>query len=564
VLLVATAALRPCPLEGSIEPRTARWSVAAGAPAHSRKAEPPSAATMVNQQAGFHCDTRTVAVAIIMVIFYEIVQWVTGLGNPVSGILNLLPATQEHESRSLPKLRQQEEQLLPAPAALQPRPAPPARDISSWREVQVTQKWASSVRVWVMASDHAYDSGKAISFAILESSRSSDREISLPPLHKPPQRLRVGVELKKGAWSYRRAFAHYGDGHTCSRKEFAAHSDIKSLHPCFVTSTHRAWSLMPSVYVMQIPLSAIRENMALNITVFGGIEECSMPLETLNSSTDWKTFAKQCNFAKVLNIEDVRPIVTFSVPQLLATSKEASTKVACDFASNGAWDRIGSTWNVPGCNHSKSTIKKGRVCMIGDSHFERSMGHMTTLARSYNFESSILQENFIGSARLQDEMRAGRSILDEMRACRAAVGNNGIIVVSAGSHFPTGSAAEYQKIGTEVARFAIESSKLCFIVVPALDGCFEAIPDKFDATQRIFRNGWKAEAQSAAFRLAIETARTSGQTNVHFVDLFSPSASLHFTHCTNNDPVHFNNGKFYQEQHEIIYSAAQRLCKASS
>ena len=72
---------------------------------------------------------------------------------------------------------------------------------------------------------------------------------------------------------------------------------------------------------------------------------------------------------------------------------------------------------------------------------------------------------------------------------------------------------------------------------------------------------WRSAARNEALQHAVEEKRTKADAaNIHFLDLFSPSAALHFGHCEGGDPIHWHRGTFYEEHTKMIIAAAHDLC----
>jgi hypothetical protein len=116
------------------------------------------------------------------------------------------------------------------------------------------------------------------------------------------------------------------------------------------------------------------------------------------------------------------------------------------------------------------------------------------------------------------------------------------------------------------------SRDICMVVLPTFDSEFEHIPGNFDFNQRATRNSWRLRATAEALRRALAQDKLQGtqrkegkektrrvRVRVHFLDVFTASAALHFSAHLRHDPVHFNV-RFYDWMVGAIHTAVTELC----
>lgn len=440
----------------------------------------------------------------------------------------------------------------------------------------------NNVRVWLSSGPCG------IVVAVREDGKDSPPPTSAGRC--PPSSPFVGLHTSQDTWMYRRAFGGCFDctnqtwddqpitalnntRYACSQSTFAALSDIRPLRPqaCSQVSTARAWWLdsKKETYALQLPPFDCTHCLP-TISVFGGMDRCQKPLETMGEA-ELKPPVKDtlgCVFPKRA---DVRPLASVRVPEeLLDTQPELEVR-------GGRWKEDGSRWEFlpekdPPSQTSSETNNKQissnleSLCMIGDSHFQRSSFAIHTMSREllgFGFGGVKLLINFAVSDGFEAPARHNISVGDDMKYCydwlrsrSNSTNGTGAIILSLGSHQPRASLENMTRFVHDLEGFVQnQSSQHPVLVSSTLDSCHGNIPKHFHTEQRMGQNTWREEAKAAAVQSAIEN---SPLENLHYVDLFAPSAALHFGHCLGGDPVHWTGGIFYKEHFRLLFDAAQK------
>jgi hypothetical protein len=143
------------------------------------------------------------------------------------------------------------------------------------------------------------------------------------------------------------------------------------------------------------------------------------------------------------------------------------------------------------------------------------------------------------------------------------------VVLTIGSHWPSLGYPDTMALGRELLQYAREAQgmgrDICLVVLPTFDSEYEHIPSTFDFNQRAARNTWRLRAVAEALREVLaqkaeeDTKEGGARVRVHMLDVFSPSAALHFSAHHRHDPVHFNR-RFYDWMVGAIHTAVTELC----
>mmetsp|Transcript_40677 Transcript_40677/g.79585 ORF Transcript_40677/g.79585 Transcript_40677/m.79585 type:complete len:590 (+) Transcript_40677:516-2285(+) len=526
------------------------------------------------------------------------------------------------------------------------------RNFNDWHKMPLLQAnqtnenstTAFGPQVWMSVGLHG------ITIAVNEDGLSGSPSLkdnrNIPPLQFGLPK----TEKEKVAWSYRRAFGGCDCSTQCNKHTFHALSDEVPFHgaeSCAQLSTHKAWWLQQQQYnvddiakketvkssIYALEFSSFPWSWCSNeeetennhnnacipyISIFGGMEHCSQPLEHLSKQDflfkNGTIIGYGCSFDK--NVEGIKPIATIKIPDskalFLGSSKndkdtKDNKRVDQNYSSmgmnnnassrGGRWTLDGSRW-VPNIPLSSiplpSKNEKGKqqrktinnVCLIGDSHFERNKNIFVSLGQKILGLSSsniLYQVNFPVSANIYEPARDGISIKNSVDICRnwikgkagTSTDSGAAIILSTGSHMPYTSSLEYRELVRNIAQYVKNETEihqdqqnnhpgLCLVIAPTLDTCHENIPAKWDVKQRPTRNSWRLAAQAEATRLGVMDAKKELHQehglSIHFVDLFSPSAALHFGHCNHDDPFHWHQGTFYQEHFRLLFYAVHTLC----
>ena len=241
-------------------------------------------------------------------------------------------------------------------------------------------------------------------------------------------------------------------------------------------------------------------------------------------------------------------------------------------------------WPLPSLLKAQGAHGRGRptvlkMCLLGDSNFRVGMAsflyavdHFNTHHDDVNIQFKY-HENFLHdvcSDKFVPSSKGDPNFFGKLKECLDAAD---VVVVSFASHAPGRSMEEMQDAVANLTHVVNggapdmsgpsqpprKSARPCVLVVSTLDFKFEAVPSKFAVEQAYFRSTFRQGFKNELVRDLLEGP--SATPGVHYVDLFSASAALHYDGHPYADPVHFFNFMhIYEVYADIILAASGRLC----
>lgn len=257
---------------------------------------------------------------------------------------------------------------------------------------------------------------------------------------------------------------------------------------------------------------------------------------------------------------------------------------ACDYSRlQGAWVVEGK-WHSPGCTFdahgaaaaaaAESSVptpsnEKRAICLVGDLHFREMLPTMKAQLSVENadgpgpgWNAFVYHENSIRDVCSDKYIPNPNDDAIYFGKVKECLEYADVVLVSFGSRAPGRSAAEMEDAArnltalVDAAHASPSSAKPCVLVAATADAKHESIPEKVHPAQRYFRSTYREAMRNEAVRAVVEP-----HPFVHFVDVFRPSAALHWDGHPYEDPVHFYNYMpFYEQTATILRAALHAKC----
>jgi len=430
----------------------------------------------------------------------------------------------------------------------------------------------------------------------------------------------MGLPTARHGWMYRRAFWTWqcsdNNNWSCNHQTFAALSDAqpeKAFGACAQMAAHRSWWLtdpyeLPQqqgtagqdgpnpdfpLYALRFPFPAMLQPQQLLsctavISILGGIQNCSRPIESLTFTNDYNKTSKEmmddlgCIYdssvkAATALVQVIVPPKIFNTttehPQNDVYINDTSLNLNWSHVDMGSWAVDGSKWIestlIDNNNKTSMNIDNARkvavqnLCLIGDSHFERNYNDVIpkVAMETLGIPKGNLQyySNFVfpqtSEIRTPIETR-----IEQCAKWLQSQPGRGALVMSLGSHFPAASPEEFANVTRKLIDLVQDLDIPCSVLSSAVDICHENIPAQFYSAQRLIRNSWRNMAKAEAVHAAVNDARLQQNVNIHYSDVFTPSSVLHFGHCEGGDPIHWHRGTFYHEMVRILFDTVRLNC----
>lgn len=430
--------------------------------------------------------------------------------------------------------------------------------------------------------------------------------------------LNMSQSLNKTAvgWNYMRLFARDADHNCPSAGAVGPHDkDLPKPHRCFASSTHKAWWIERGVFQMNISLVHGKKYV---LSLVQGMEGCVPAFEELSVATAHRDLCyvrdgsilyyptnetyhvligKDIKFVEANpdhpkeptsgckhlceifdrstilyggTMKPTPPTLVEFTTHLPSETNEKTQLDACNSYQDlsGTWiknNRIHSKLSCP--NKIPTRAMSQQTCIIGDSHMARAY---ELLGRSFTVRKNIVQNNFdpihtkVNGSRVPWSS-GGQTMLHHMMQCINGMGRTGSTIWWWGSHAETFSPQNVKNAVHDMMR-EVRNRKHreyipCIVIVGTPDAQHETIPNKFMDVQPYYRNSWRIQLQNQALRETVEEIIEDygNLSNIHYFDIFEPSAALHFDGYRRDDPVHQSNA-FYVTFVRMIIQAAKNMC----